>query len=63
VIVKLRERILNELSDLTEKSEKKEDLAGMFRDKSREIALTEEAIKDEISEVKERLEILQLIKK
>lgn len=34
----------------------------MFWEKAREIAITEEAIKDEINEVRERLEILQVVK-
>lgn len=39
------------------------DLEQMFKTKAREFALTEEVIKEEINEVKERLEILQVVKK
>ena len=39
------------------------DLESMFKQKAKEFAMTEEIIKDEINEVKERLEILQVVKK
>ena len=62
MIIKLREIIQEKLSDLEEKEERREDLNEMFWDKAKEIAITEEAIKDEINEVRERLEILQVVK-
>lgn len=39
-----------------------QDLDHMFRSKAQDFAATEELIKDEINEVKERLEILQTVK-
>lgn len=50
------------MRDLEEKEERWEDLTEMFWEKAKEIAITEEAIKDEINEVRERLEILQVVK-
>ena len=35
----------------------------MFKSKAQEVAITEEALKDEANEVRERLEILQVIKR
>lgn len=63
VIIKLREKIYLRLKDHDEKMEWKEDLELMFKAKAKEIALTEEALKDEINEIKERLEILQVVKR
>ena len=54
--------IYDDLADLTEKGERRAELNAMFRQKAREITVTEQAIKDEMKETKERLEILQVIK-
>lgn len=58
VITKLRQKIFDALADLEEKDERKVDLNEMFKEKAKEIAITEDALKEEINEVKERLEIL-----
>jgi len=63
VIIKLREKIYTKISECNEKSERKEELEAMYWQKAREIALTEEVVKEEIKEVKERLEILQVVKR
>lgn len=52
----------NNLADLDEKNDRKEDLETLFKSKAKEIAMTEEALKEEINEIKERLEILQVVK-
>jgi len=61
--VKLREKLYTQLSDHNEKQEWMIDLEQMFKTKAREFAMTEEVIKEEINEVKEWLEILQVVKK
>ena len=59
--MKLREVIYNDLADLTQKGERRVDLNSTFRQKAREISMTEEAVKEEIKETKERLEILKVV--
>ena len=62
VIMKLREMVYNHLADLQEKTSKEEDLSATFKMKARETNLTETAIKEEIKDIRERLEILQVVK-
>lgn len=62
VISKLRNIIFEKLWDLEEKDERREDLNTLFSEKAKEISITEEAIKEEINEVWERLEIFQVVK-
>ncbi len=63
VIIKLREKLYTQLGDHNEKQERMIDLEEMFKSRAKEFAMTEEVIKDEINEVKEWLEILQVVKK
>ena len=58
VIEKLRERIYTVVGEHGEKQERMLDLEGVFKQKAREFAVTEELVKEEINEVRERLEIL-----
>ena len=62
MICKLRNIIFEKLWDLEEKDERREDLNTLFSEKAKEISITEEAIKEEINEVRERLEIFQVVK-
>lgn len=62
MICKLRNIIYEKLWDLEEKDERREDLNTLFSEKAKEISITEEAIKEEINEVRERLEIFQVVK-
>ena len=58
----LKTRILNELGNLSTKQSEFEELEKHFRNKAVDVGQTEQLLKEEIKEVKERLEILSVIK-
>ena len=62
VFSNLKTRILNELGNLSAKQGEHDELEKLFRNKAVDVGQTEQLLKDEVNEVKERLEILSVIK-
>lgn len=62
VFQNLKTRILSELGNLSSRQGEFEELERLFRNKAVDVGQTEQLLKDEINEVKERLEILSVIK-
>jgi hypothetical protein len=59
----LKNRIMDELANLNEKQTECEEIEDYFKSRAMQAGQAEQLIKNEINEVKERLEIIQVIKK